>query len=116
MLHAKIHRARVTNKSLDYIGSITVDSDLLDAAGILENEKVLVANLTNGERAETYALAGRAGSGEVCLNGATARLAEVGDLVIVMAFAAVDENDLAGWEPKVVFVDRNNKATPKKKA
>ena len=111
MLHAKIHRARITEKSLDYVGSITIDADLLDAAGMVENEKVLVANLATGERAETYTIAGRRGSGEVCLNGAAARLAELGDLVIIMAFAVADEAEIAGWKPKIVHVDRDNRIT-----
>ena len=111
MLHAKIHRARVTEKALDYVGSITIDPLLLEAAGIVEHEKVLVANLATGGRAETYALAGRRGSGDICLNGAAARLAEVGDLVIVMAFALVDEAEIGEMQPRIVHVDRDNHIT-----
>jgi len=109
MLHAKIHRARITETSLGYVGSITIDANLLEASGIVENEKVLVANLSNGERFETYAIGGPAGSGQVCLNGAAARMAEIGDRVIVMAFAQVDGAELSDvWEPRIVQVDENN--------
>ena len=109
MLHAKIHRARVTETALDYEGSITIDPALLEAAAIRPYEKVLVANVANGERFETYAIEGRHGAGEVCLNGAAARLAQAGDRVIVMAFAEVDEEYLSeDWRPRVVQVDENN--------
>ncbi len=110
MLHAKIHRVRVTETALDYVGSITLDPDLLEAAGIMPNEKVLVANVSTGARGETYAIEGARGSGEVCLNGAAARLAHIGDLVIVMAFAVVDNAELeTSWKPRIVHVDENNK-------
>lgn len=113
MLRAKIHRARVTDKALDYSGSVTIDPDLLEKAAIAPFEKVLVANLATGSRAETYAIEGRRGSGEVCLNGAAARLAEVGDFVIIMAFALADDREIEkGWKPTVVVVDENNR--PKK--
>lgn len=115
MLHGKIHRARITDKSLCYVGSITIDEDLMDAAGIVEFEKVLIANVHNGSRAETYAIAGKRGSGAVCLNGATARLGEVGDLVIIMAFATVDDAEAKGWKPRVVAVDENNRILKGKK-
>lgn len=109
MLHAKIHRARVTQTAIDYVGSITVDTNLLEAAGIVSHEKVLVANLSNGARSETYAIEGKRGSGEICLNGAAARLAQTGDLVIVMAFAVVDDAELeTGWHPRIIHVDENN--------
>ncbi len=110
MLRAKIHRARITSKSLDYHGSITLDANLLDKAGIAEFEKVLVANLTNGARIETYAIKGKRNSGEVCLNGAAARAGEVGDLVIVMAFCLADDSEVEeGWEPTIVAVDEKNR-------
>jgi len=109
MLHAKIHRATITDKCVEYQGSITIDADLIDAAGIAVHEKVLVANVSTGERIETYAIEGPRGSGRVALNGAAARLAEAGDLVIVMAFALVDDSEIAGWEPKVVQVDKANR-------
>ena len=110
MLHAKIHRARVTETQLDYTGSITLDPALMRTAGIMPYEKVLVANLSNGSRAETYCIEGREGSGEVCLNGAAARLAQVGDRVIVMAFAVVaDPEASSGWAPRIVHVDDDNR-------
>ena len=109
MLHAKIHRARVTETQLDYSGSITLDPLLMKAAGILPHEKVLVANLSNGSRAETYCIPGLEGSGEVCLNGAAARLAQVGDRVIVMAFAIVSQEEAKCLEPRIVHVDENNR-------
>ena len=110
MLSGKIHRARVTEKSVDYEGSIAVDRDLLERAGIAEYEKVLVANISNGSRVETYAIGGARGSGQVCLNGATARLGEVGDLVIIMSFAVASEEEIRkGWKPKVVAVGPDNK-------
>ena len=110
MLRSKIHRATVTAKSLDYVGSITIDEDLLDRADMREFEKVLVVNLSNGSRAETYAIAGKRGSGDVCLNGAAARLGEVGDRVIVMAFAFVEEAELGKrWKPRIVKVDEKNR-------
>ncbi len=110
MLSGKIHRATVTEANLHYVGSITVDKLLLEAANILPYEKVQVANVNNGERFETYALEGAAGSGVICLNGATARLALPGDLVIIMSYALVDQSELeAGWQTQVVLVDENNR-------
>lgn len=109
MLHAKIHRARITETRLDYTGSITLDPLLMKATGILPHEKVLVANLSNGSRAQTYCIEGREGSGEVCLNGAAARLAQVGDRVIVMAFAVVSDDEAEDWQPRMVHVDENNR-------
>ncbi len=110
MLHSKIHRARITETRLDYAGSIALDPALMKAAGLLPFEKVLVANLSNGSRIETYCIEGRAGSGEVCLNGAAARLGEVNDLVIVMAFAVTSAEEAAtDWQPCVVHVDSKNR-------
>ncbi len=109
MLHAKIHRARVTETSLDYVGSITVDPDLLERAGILNHEMVLVSHLANSSRFETYAIEGTRSSGEICLNGAAAHLASVGDLVIIMAFAVVDDSQAQTLKPKIVLVDDNNR-------
>lgn len=109
MLRAKIHRATVTQAALDYVGSITVDQDLLDASGILEYEKVLVVDIENGNRFETYTIAGERGSGLICLNGAAARCASVGDKVIIMAYAQMTPEEAAGHHPTVVFVDENNK-------
>lgn len=108
MLKSKIHRATVTDANLEYVGSITVDEDLLDAAGILEFEKVLVADVNNGSRLETYAMAGERGSGCICLNGAAARLCNIGDTVIIMAFGLFDEEEARGRKPQIAFVDGEN--------
>lgn len=109
MLGGKIHRATVTGACLDYEGSVTIDSALLHAAGILENERVDVWNVTTGARLSTYALAGEADSGQVCLNGSAAHHASVGDLVIIASFVDVDDSEAAAWRPSVVFVDRANR-------
>ncbi len=110
MLKGKIHRAVVTEADVDYVGSITVDSRLLDAAGILEYEKVLVADVDNGERLETYTIAGKADSGIICLNGAAAHRVGIGDKVIIMAFADMTEEEAKTHRPKVVFTDGKNRA------
>lgn len=109
LLSGKIHRATVTEADLNYVGSITVDLDLLDAAGICLNEKVQIVNNNNGERFETYTIAGERGSGVVCLNGAAARLVQPGDVVIIMAYALLSEPEIAAHQPKVVLVDADNK-------
>lgn len=109
MCKSKIHRATVTDANLHYVGSITIDTELLTAADILPYEMVQVVNINNGERFETYAIEGEAGSGTVCLNGAAARLAVPGDLVIVIAYGLYTEEELKNWEPKVVHVDTTNK-------
>ena len=109
MLGGKIHRATVTEADLNYVGSIPVDQDLLDAAGICINEKVAIVNNNNGERLETYTIPGKRGSGVVCLNGAAARLVQKGDIVIIMSYVMLSEPEIAAHEPKVVLVDENNK-------
>ena len=109
MLGGKIHRATVTEADLNYVGSITVDQDLLDAAGIYPNEKVAIVNNNNGERFETYTIPGERGSGVVCLNGAAARLVQKGDIVIIMSYVMLSEPEIAAHEPKVVLVDEHNK-------
>ena len=109
MLKGKIHRAVVTQAELDYVGSITVDMDLLDAAGILEYEKVQIVDINNGERFETYTIAGERGSGVICLNGAAARCVQKGDRVIIMAYCTLDLQEAKTHKPKVVFVDSDNK-------
>jgi aspartate 1-decarboxylase len=109
MFKSKIHRATVTEADLHYIGSITIDEELLEAADILENEKVLVINLNNGARFETYVIAGQRGSGAVCPNGGGARLALPGDLIIIIAFACCTEKELKNFTPNIVHVDENNK-------
>jgi aspartate 1-decarboxylase len=109
MCKSKIHRATVTDANLNYVGSITIDSDLLQAADILEYELVQVVNINNGNRFETYAIAGASGSGTICLNGAAARLAVPGDLVIVIAYGLVDNEEAQAWRPRVVHVDGKNR-------
>lgn len=109
MLKSKIHRATVTDANLNYVGSITVDSDLLGAADIRPYEHVHVVNINNGARFETYAIEGAPGSGVICLNGAAARLAQPGDLVIVLSYAQFTEADTRGYEPVVVHVDEGNR-------
>lgn len=106
---SKIHRATVTGVNLHYEGSISIDSDLLEAADILPYEKVQVANLNNGSRADTYVIPGPRGSGEICLNGAMARLAEKGDLVLIISYAGMTEEEARVHTPKIVHVDRRNR-------
>lgn len=111
MLKSKIHRAAVTQAEPDYIGSITIDEELLEAAGIYEYEKVQVADVDNGNRLETYTIAGKRGSGVICLNGAAAKLVNTGDKVIIMAYAEMTPEEIKNNPPKVVFVDESNKIT-----
>ena len=111
ILKSKIHRAAVTQAEPDYIGSITVDEELLEAAGIYEYEKVQVADVDNGNRLETYTIAGERGSGVICLNGAAAKLVNTGDKVIIMAYAEMTPEEIKNNPPKVVFVDESNKIT-----
>ena len=105
MLKSKIHRVSVTEARLDYIGSITIDSLLLDAAGILPGERVYIVDNNKGERLDTYAIAGEPGSGVICLNGAAARKVQVGDVVIIMAYAQMSPEEAATFRPKVIFPD-----------
>lgn len=109
MLKGKIHRATVRQAELDYVGSITVDMDLLDAAGILEYEKVQIVDVDNGSRFETYTIAGERGSGMICLNGAAARCVSVGDKIILMAYASLTPEEAKTHHPRVVFVDGENR-------
>ncbi len=109
MLKSKLHRAVVTDADLNYEGSISIDAGLLEAARIVPYEKVDVYNIANGERFSTYALAGKRGSGVVCLNGAAARKASRGDLVIVASYVSLDEGDVAGWSPTCVLLDAQNR-------
>ena len=108
VLKSKIHRATVTEARLDYIGSITIDSKLLEAAGILEGERVYIVNNNNGERLDTYTIAGEPGSGVICLNGAAARKVQPGDVVIIMAYALVTPEEAATLKPRVLFPDSHN--------
>ena len=109
VLKSKIHRATVTDANLNYVGSITIDEDLMDAAGLLAGEHVYVVDNNNGERLETYVIAGERGSGCVCLNGAAARKVEVGDIVIIMAFASMTPEEARGFKPQIVFPEEGNR-------
>ncbi|WP_127134164.1 aspartate 1-decarboxylase [Veillonella caviae] len=109
MLKSKIHRATVTQAELDYVGSITVDTDLLNASGIREYEQVQIVDVNNGARFTTYTIAGESGSGVVCLNGAAARHVQVNDTIISMCYAQLDEKEIEHHKPLVVFVDEENK-------
>ena len=108
MFHGKIHRATVTEANLEYMGSITIDENLLELSGILPGERVQIVNNNNGERLETYTIAGKRGSGVICLNGAAARRAQVGDTVIIIAYAMMNEAEAKNLVPKVVMVDEHN--------
>jgi aspartate 1-decarboxylase len=111
MFLSKIHRARVTQADLDYEGSVTIDADLLDAAGMLEHEEVHIWDITNGNRLATYTLAGPRGSGVICINGAAAHLVDPDDLVILATFGEFDDAEARDHEPTVVFVDEHNHIT-----
>jgi len=113
LLKSKIHRATVTQADLNYVGSITIDSDLLRESGIQEYEKVEIADITNGNRLETYAIAGEAGSGIICLNGAAAKLVNPGDKIIIMAYANMTPEEAKEHKPTVIFVDEKNAITRK---
>ncbi len=108
MMKGKLHRATVTQADLHYEGSVTIDPDLLESAGMLPHESVQIFNITNGERIETYTLEGQRGSREICINGAAAHLVREGDLVIIAAFAWMDEDEARGLVPKVVLLDGEN--------
>ena len=105
VVKSKIHRVTVTEADLNYVGSITIDEDLMDAANLIENEKVQIVNINNGERLETYVIKGERGSGELCLNGPAARKVAVGDVVIVIAYAMLDFEEAKSFKPTLVFPD-----------
>ena len=109
VLKSKIHRVKVTEADINYVGSITIDEDLIKAANLLENEKVQVVNINNGERLETYVIKGKAGSGVICLNGPAARKAVVGDVVIIISYASMDFEAAKSFKPALVFPDDNNR-------
>jgi aspartate 1-decarboxylase len=109
VLKSKLHRVRVTQAELNYVGSITIDEDLIEAANIIPNEKVQIVNNNNGARFETYVIKGERGSGTVCLNGATARLAQVGDVVIIMSYAYMEQDEARAYQPILIFPDNDNK-------
>ena len=106
---SKIHRVRVTQAELHYVGSITIDEDLIEAANMIPNEKVQIVNINNGERLETYVIRGERGSGMVCLNGPAARKVQVGDVVIIISYATMDWEEAKRFEPTVIFPDENNR-------
>lgn len=109
VLKSKIHRAVITQAELNYIGSVTIDRDLMDAAGLYEYEHVHIVNINNGSRIETYVIEGERGSGVICLNGAAARSGQKGDVIIIMAYADITPDEIQAHQPKVVFVGENNK-------
>ncbi|RRB04190.1 aspartate 1-decarboxylase [Larkinella rosea] len=108
VMKSKIHRVRVTQAELNYVGSITIDEDLMDAAGLLENEQVHIVNNNNGERLITYVIKGERGSGIICLNGAAARRAQVGDIIIIISYGMMTTDEARTYKPLVVFPDTNN--------
>lgn len=108
MMSGKIHRARVTEADLNYVGSITIDADILDAVGMLPNEKVQIVNNNNGARFETYIIPGERGSGTICLNGAAARLVQPGDVIIIISYVLVSEEEIPNHKPKVAIMNEHN--------
>ena len=109
VLKSKIHRVKITQAELHYVGSVTIDEDLMDAANLIENEKVQIVNINNGERLETYVITGERGSGQICLNGPAARKAQVGDVVIIISYAGMEQSEAKEHKPIVIFPDDNNK-------
>jgi len=109
VLKSKIHRAKVTQAELNYVGSITIDEDLMDAANIIANERVQIVNNNNGARFETYVIRGERGSGTICLNGATARLAQLGDIVIIMSYGFMEQDEARNYQPILIFPDADNR-------
>jgi aspartate 1-decarboxylase len=109
VLKSKIHRVKITQAELHYVGSITIDENLMDAANLIENEKVQIVNIHNGERLETYIIKGERGSGQVCLNGPAARKAQVGDIVIVISYASIDITEAKEHKPVIIFPDEHNR-------
>lgn len=116
MMKSKIHRVTVTEANLSYVGSVTIDTDLIEAAGILRNEKVQICNCNNGNRLETYVIPGERGSGVICINGAAAHLVDPGDVVIIIAYAHMSMEEGKNHQPNVVFVDGENRIIEKAKA
>lgn len=111
VLKSKIHRATITHADLHYVGSLSIDEDLMDAANLIENEKISVYNISNGERLDTYVIKGKRGSGIITLNGAAARKAAVGDMIIIVSYAIMDFEKAKSFKPSIVFPDKNNKLT-----
>lgn len=109
VLKSKIHRVKITQAELHYVGSITIDEDLMEAANVIENEKVQIFNINNGERLETYVIKGKRGSGQVCLNGPAARRAQIGDLIIIISYASMDFEEAKKFTPTIIFPDNENR-------
>lgn len=109
VLKSKIHRVKITQAELHYVGSVTIDEDLMDASNIIENEMVQIFNINNGERLETYVIKGERGSGQVCLNGPAARKAQIGDLIIIIAYAAMELEEAKKFKPAIIFPDSGNR-------
>lgn len=111
LLKSKIHRVKVTQAELHYVGSITIDEDLMDAANLIENEKVQIVNINNGERLETYVIKGERGSGQICLNGPASRKVAVGDIIIIISYAGMEFEAAKKFKPLIIFPDEMNKLT-----
>jgi aspartate 1-decarboxylase len=109
ILKSKIHRVKVTQAELHYVGSITIDEDLIDAANMIENEKVQIVNINNGERFETYIIKGERGTGTICLNGPAARRVQVGDMIIIISYASMDFEEAKKFKPSIIFPDASNR-------
>ncbi|MBC7485754.1 MAG: aspartate 1-decarboxylase [Cytophagaceae bacterium] len=109
VLKSKIHRVKVTQAELHYVGSVTIDEDLMDAAHLIENEKVTILNINNGERFETYVIKGERNTGTICLNGPAARRVQLGDIIIVISYASMDLEEAKKWKPYLIFPNENNK-------
>ena len=105
VVKSKLHRVTITEADLNYIGSITIDEDLMDAANLIENEKVQIVNINNGERLETYVITGERGSGQICMNGPAARKVAVGDIIIIISYASMDFNEAKAFKPAIIFPD-----------
>ena len=108
ILKSKIHRVKITQAELHYVGSITIDEDLMDAANLIENEKVQIVNIDNGERLETYVIKGERGTGEICLNGPAARKAQVGDIIIIISYCSMEWEKAKAYKPTIIFPDEDN--------
>lgn len=108
VLKSKIHRVKITEAELHYVGSISIDEDLMDAADIVENEKVQIVNINNGERLETYVIKGARGSGQICLNGPAARKVQIGDIIIIISYCAIEKSQANSHKPTLIFPDGNN--------
>jgi len=109
VLKSKIHRVKITQAELHYVGSITIDEDLMDAANMIDGEKVQIVNINNGERLETYVITGERGSGNICLNGPAARKAQVGDIIIIISYASMEFKEAKEFKPNIIFPDSDNK-------